>query len=33
MADIACLVAITGFFAIAIAYTSGCERLGIKRSS
>jgi hypothetical protein len=33
MADIACIVAIIAFFVLAIAYTAGCERLGVKRSS
>jgi len=30
MGDIGCVVAIVGFFAVAIAYTVGCERLGVK---
>ncbi len=32
MVDIGCIVAMVGFFAIAIAYTAGCERLGVKGS-
>jgi hypothetical protein len=30
MWDIGCVVASVAFFAIAIAYTAGCERLGSK---
>jgi hypothetical protein len=33
MWDFGCIVAMIGFFVLAIAYTSGCERLGVKRSS
>ena len=32
MADIGCIVASVAFFMIAIAYTTGCERLGTKES-
>ena len=32
MWDISCIIAIVSFFAIAIAYTTGCERLGVKGS-
>ncbi len=30
MADIGCLAASVAFFALAIAYTAGCERLAAK---
>jgi hypothetical protein len=30
MWDIGCIVASVAFFLIAIAYTTGCERLGMK---
>jgi len=32
MWDIGCIVASVAFFLMAIAYTSGCERLGMKES-
>ena len=32
MWDIGCIAACTAFFLIAIAYTTGCERLGTKES-
>lgn len=33
MWDIGCIFASIGFFAIAVAYTAGCERLDTKRKS
>ena len=32
MWDIGCIVASVAFFLVAIAYTTGCERLGMKES-
>lgn len=32
MWDIGCIAASTAFFLIAIAYTTGCERLGTKEN-
>ncbi len=32
MWDIGCITASVAFFLVAIAYTTGCERLGIKES-